>query len=183
MANIEKLRDNLERHGFKTSCFDTAEAACDYLNNVLDGSVIGFGGSVTVQQMGLYDRLKTHNTCLWHWDAASGVSPAQATAAPVYICSVNGVAETGEILNIDGKVEAFCNARDLFKDYGIVKYYDVFAHLVQKCGRKKLIETEAKFLRDVFLKEFNANILSYTAWNFDGVKVKYDLEKETEENV
>lgn len=88
-----------------------------------------------------------------------------------------------KILNIDGKVEAFCNARDLFKDYGIVKYYDVFAHLVQKCGRKKLIETEAKFLRDVFLKEFNANILSYTAWNFDGVKVKYDLEKETEENV
>lgn len=102
MANIEKLRANLERHGFKTSCFDTAEAACDYLNNVLDGSVIGFGGSVTVQQMGLYDRLKTHNTCLWHWDAASGVSPAQATAAPVYICSVNGVAETGELINIDG---------------------------------------------------------------------------------
>ena len=88
-----------------------------------------------------------------------------------------------KILNIDGKVEAFCNARDLFKDYGIIKYYDVFAHLVQKCGRNKLIETEAKFLRDVFLKEFNANILSYTAWNFDGVKVKHDLEKETEENV
>ena len=88
-----------------------------------------------------------------------------------------------KILNIDGKIEAFCNARDLFKDYGIIKYYDTFVHLVQKCGRNKLIETEAKFLRDVFPKEFNANILGYTAWNYEGVKVKYDLEKETEENV
>ena len=102
MPNIEKLRKNLERHGFKTSCFDTTEAACAYLDSVLDGATIGFGGSVTVQQMGLYDRLKTHNTCLWHWDASSGATPARSTAAPVYITSVNGVAETGELINIDG---------------------------------------------------------------------------------
>ena len=102
MPDIEKLRKNLELHGFKTSCFDTAQEACDYLDGLLDGVTIGFGGSVTVQEMGLYDRLKTHNTCLWHWDTASGAKPAQCNTAPVYIASVNGVAETGELVNIDG---------------------------------------------------------------------------------
>lgn len=102
MANIEKLCQNLERHGFKATCFDTAEEACDYLDGLLDGATIGFGGSVTVREMGLYDRLKTHNTCFWHADAASGATPAQGTAAPIYISSVNGVAETGELINIDG---------------------------------------------------------------------------------
>lgn len=102
MANIETLKKNLEQHGFKVSCFDTAEEACSYLDSRLDGQTIGIGGSVTVRDMGLYDRLKAHNTCLWHWDGASGVTPAQASAAPVYISSVNGVAETGELINIDG---------------------------------------------------------------------------------
>jgi len=102
MANIETLKKNLEQHGFKVSCFDTAGEACAYLDSCLDGKTIGFGGSVTVRDMGLYDRLKAHNTCLWHWDSASGVTPAQASAAPVYISSVNGLAETGEIINIDG---------------------------------------------------------------------------------
>ena len=102
MPNIETLQKNLERHGFKTRCFDTAQSACDYLDSVLDGATIGFGGSVTVRQMGLYDRLKTHNACLWHWDASAGASPVQSSAAPVYITSVNGVAETGELVNIDG---------------------------------------------------------------------------------
>ena len=101
MANIETLKKNLEQHGFTVSCFDTAEEACSYLDSRLDGQTIGIGGSVTVRDMGLYDRLKTHNTCLWHWDGASGVTPAQASAAPVYISSVNGVAETGELINID----------------------------------------------------------------------------------
>ena len=102
MPDIQKLQKNLELHGFKTSCFDTAEEACAYLDGLLDGATIGFGGSITIRDMGLYDRLKAHNNCLWHWDTASGVSPAQANAAPVYISSINGVAETGELVNIDG---------------------------------------------------------------------------------
>lgn len=102
MADIQKLQQNLEANGFRTSCFDTAEEACAYLNGQLDSATIGFGGSVTVRDMGLYDQLKKHNTCLWHWDIESGVTPAQANTASVYICSLNGVAETGELINIDG---------------------------------------------------------------------------------
>ncbi|MBP1737155.1 MAG: hypothetical protein H6Q60_1036 [Oscillospiraceae bacterium] len=104
MADIEKLRNNLEREGFQTSYFETADEACDYLDGRLDSVSIGFGGSQTVRDMGLYERLERHNECSWHWIKQPGrdVIPAEATNAKVYICSLNGVAETGELINIDG---------------------------------------------------------------------------------
>ena len=67
---------------------------------------MGFGGSVTLQEMGLYDSLGEHNTVLWHWRVPEGKAPdelrREAAAAEVYLSSVNGLAETGEIVNIDG---------------------------------------------------------------------------------
>lgn len=102
MADMEKLRKNLEANGFQTSCFDTPQEAAAYLNGQLDGETIGFGGSMTVKELGLFDTLTAHNTCLWHWTPDAPASSAEAAAAPVYICSVNGVAETGELINIDG---------------------------------------------------------------------------------
>lgn len=102
MADIEALRARLEQRGFQTSHFKTAEEACAYLDGALDGRTIGFGGSQTVRDMGLYERLAAHNTCIWHWDKANNVIPKDATDAQVYICSLNGVAETGELVNIDG---------------------------------------------------------------------------------
>ena len=102
MANIEKLRKNLESEGFQTSYFDTARQACAYLDGALDGVSIGFGGSQTVREMGLYEILSRHNRTYWHWDRVRDVLPQEATDADVYICSLNGVSENGELINIDG---------------------------------------------------------------------------------
>lgn len=102
MADMEKLRRNLEARGFQTSCFDTKEEAAAYLNEQLDGETIGFGGSMTIKELGLFDTLTTHNTCLWHWTADAPATASEAADAPIYICSVNGLAETGELVNIDG---------------------------------------------------------------------------------
>lgn len=102
MADIAKLRRNLEREGFRTSYFETAEEAGAYLDRELDGTTIGFGGSQTVRDMGLYEQLARHNTCVWHWDKEKNVIPKDATEAAVYICSLNGVSENGELINIDG---------------------------------------------------------------------------------
>lgn len=99
MADLEKLRANLEARGYAASFFQTAAQAADYLDARLDGAVIGFGGSVTVRDMGLYERLGTHNTTFWHW---KGDTLTDAGSAGVYISSVNAVAETGELINIDG---------------------------------------------------------------------------------
>lgn len=99
MADIEKLRANLEERGFATSYFETAQQAADYLDSQIDGVSVGFGGSVTAQELGLYPRLAAHNHAVWHWE---GGTLEQASGTDVYIASANGVAETGEIINIDG---------------------------------------------------------------------------------
>ncbi len=102
MPNYEKLRGNLEREGFRTSFFSTAGEALAYLDGALDGVSIGFGGSQTVRDMGLFEALSAHNTCIWHWDKEKNVQPKEATDACAYICSVNGLSENGEVVNIDG---------------------------------------------------------------------------------
>ena len=102
MADLEKLTKNLTQEGFLVSRFATAEVACAYLNRAIDGASVGFGGSQTVRDMGLYEQLSTHNDCCWHWDKVNNVIPAEATNAQVYICSLNGVSENGELINIDG---------------------------------------------------------------------------------
>ena len=81
MADIGLLRKNLEAEGFQTSYFATAEECCAYLDGALDGRTIGFGGSQTVRDMGLYERLSAHNTCIWHWDKVHNVIPKDATDA------------------------------------------------------------------------------------------------------
>ena len=73
---------------------------CAYLNEQLDGTVVGFGGSETAWKLGLYQSLGTHNQCLW---LRMGDDTVAAMDAPNYICSANGVAETGELVNIDGR--------------------------------------------------------------------------------
>lgn len=99
MANIPLLCKNLETLGYRTVYFATAREAADYLNDQLDNSTVAFGGSMTLLDMGLYDSLSAHNTVYWHWRDAT---PADAAGARVYISSVNGLAETGELINIDG---------------------------------------------------------------------------------
>lgn len=99
MADLETLRKNLESNGFAVSCFATAAEACDYLDKKLDGKTVGHGGSVTLQEMGLLDRLESHAVLYRH---QPGNIPAGAWTAQAYLCSVNGLAETGEIVNIDG---------------------------------------------------------------------------------
>ena len=41
---FENVKKNLEKHGFKVSCFDTAKEAADYIDSQVDNKSIGFGG-------------------------------------------------------------------------------------------------------------------------------------------
>ena len=99
MTDLKKLSGTLEELGYTVRCFDTAAQAADYLDRQIDGRTVSFGGSVTLQEMGLYPRLSAYNQVVWHWE---GGSLADAMTTDAYISSVNGLAETGEIINIDG---------------------------------------------------------------------------------
>ena len=99
------VKTNLEKRGFVVSCFDNAKEAGEYLDSQIDNRTIGFGGSVTLEQMGLYEKLERHNVVSWHHRIPENKTDAEvrmeANAAEIYISSVNGLAETGEIINID----------------------------------------------------------------------------------
>ena len=99
MIHWSKLTENLERRGYQVRRFATAQEAADYLDGQIDQSTVSIGGSVTIQELGLMERLAAHNTFYSHW---SGATHEQAAGAEVYLTSVNGLAESGEIINIDG---------------------------------------------------------------------------------
>ena len=99
MIHWSKLTENLERRGYQVRRFATAQEAADYLDGQIDQSTVSIGGSVTIQELGLYPRLSAHNWVIWHWE---GGSLAEAAQTQVYLSSVNGLAETGELINIDG---------------------------------------------------------------------------------
>lgn len=101
--NFDAVKQNLEARGYTVRVFPTGREAADYLDGAIDGKSVGFGGSVTLDALGLYERLGSHNKTMWHWkwedkDAAR----REAMTSDVYLTSVNGLAETGELINIDG---------------------------------------------------------------------------------
>lgn len=100
--NQEVLKKNFERHEFETSFFETREQAAAYLQAQIRGRKVAFGGSVTLQEMGLFDALSKENEVIWHWNEPGAQTLAKAREAQIYITSANGVSETGELVNIDG---------------------------------------------------------------------------------
>lgn len=100
--NLTRLQENLERNGFTYRYFATGKEAADYIDQSVDGKTVGFGGSMTVTALNLQERLARHNTVYSHWLEAGPDTLDKAATAQVYLSSVNGIAETGEIINIDG---------------------------------------------------------------------------------
>ncbi len=94
----------LRSRGYAVSVFATGAEAADYLDRGIDGKTVGFGGSVTLRELNLFERLSAHNTVRSHWNPLSDITDELRSAmnTEVYLCSVNGLAETGEIINIDG---------------------------------------------------------------------------------
>ena len=101
-----KVAENLKNLGYRVTVFDTKEQAADYLCGEIQNTTVAFGGSMSLRDMGLFERMKEHNEVLWHLAPAEGSTKDEtrmlARQADVYLSSVNGLAETGEMINIDG---------------------------------------------------------------------------------
>lgn len=105
MEKLMKVQKGLEALGYTVRVFDDKDGAAEYLAGALRGKRIGLGGSVSIGEMGLYEKLQESNTVLWHLRLTAGDDVMQvrkdAARAEVYITSVNGISEAGEIVNID----------------------------------------------------------------------------------
>ncbi|MBR6736528.1 MAG: lactate utilization protein [Oscillospiraceae bacterium] len=98
--SLDKVSAALKSRGFTVTCFETKEEAADYLVSLFENEVIGIGGSHTIEELDVYERLCEKNTIWWYkYDQRSRRMYGDFTA---YLSSVNGVSETGELVNIDG---------------------------------------------------------------------------------
>ena len=131
--DFSTITANLQARGFAVTCCETAADATLYLKNAIHGKTVGFGGSITLEELGAYETLCAANTCFWHWRVPEGKTPKEmrdaGNAAAIYLSSVNGLAESGEIINIDGT----CN-RVAATMYGHEKVYLIV-------GKNKIAKT------------------------------------------
>lgn len=99
MEKFETVQKNLEKLGYIVHCFPNIPEANHHLTSVIQNTTVGIGGSKTIEAMGISTLLREKNQVLWAWE---GDDTKEATRAQVYLSSANALAETGEIINIDG---------------------------------------------------------------------------------
>lgn len=127
--DFTEVTKNLENNGFTVKTFEKACDATAYLAEELQNKSIGFGGSMTLKEMGLFEELSKDNTVLWHWVNQTPETYKSSQTADIYISSVNAIAKTGEIINIDGT----CNRVSAIM-YGHEKVYLI-------AGKNKLADS------------------------------------------
>lgn len=105
----KKILDTLESlkmNGFEGEYFETRDEAIEKLvDEISQDKSVAIGGSVTIQDLGLYEILKEKgNEVFWHWKPAeSGKQELKmARRADVYLSSTNALTMDGKLVNIDG---------------------------------------------------------------------------------
>lgn len=102
--DVEKTISALELRGFSVKHFADGAAAAEYLCGEVKNTSVGIGGCKTAEQLGLYDKLVAEgNEVFWHWKTPGMDTLYKENSAEVFISSANAIAETGEIINIDGR--------------------------------------------------------------------------------
>ena len=100
------LKNNLISLGYKAEVFENAKDATEYLKGCIKGTTVAIGGCITAKEMGLGEALSEENELIWHWfpreDKSANDELIAATDTEIYISSVNGISQSGEIVNIDG---------------------------------------------------------------------------------
>ena len=104
--NYEEFVKTLESHGFHVhTAADGAQAKKIALELAEGAGTAGYGGSVTVQELGIYEELEKKGVKqYWHWKDKEHMYEMRVGAifTDVYFASVNGISGGGSLINIDG---------------------------------------------------------------------------------
>lgn len=101
---LEQVGKNLFERGFIPHIAkDKAEAKLLAME-IIGHDSVGFGGSMTTEEIGLYDALKEMgNEVYFHWKSDDPAKARIAAAhADCYVSSANALSANGIIINIDG---------------------------------------------------------------------------------
>lgn len=104
----ESIIKNLAKRNMDGYFFeDSASCAEAIISSIPEHSVISWGGSETIKEAGLIDRIGKGNYSLLDRDAVSDEEKrklyAQTILADYYLMSTNAITLQGELINIDGR--------------------------------------------------------------------------------
>lgn len=109
-SKVERTIDSLKRNGFRVNYFETTEEAkAAILEDISADETIGFAGSVTLDDMKLYEALVVRGSkAYWHWKPTAGENQTKEAVlrasanADVFLSGINAITEYGSLVNIDG---------------------------------------------------------------------------------
>ena len=105
----KKTIEKLEAHEFKTFYARTKEEAANEIwKYVTPDTRVGAGGSVTIRELGILDKLKANGNIVYDvWNATLSQEESfqirkNQMTSDLFLSSVNAVTMNGELVNIDG---------------------------------------------------------------------------------
>ena len=148
--DLEKTIRALKGRGFAVSCFATKEEAADYLAGAIQNTSVGMGGSKTLDELGVYDRLKETNEVFWHWREPGIPTLDKALTAQTYLSSANAITEDGQIINIDGRGNRLASmvygpGKDIYIVAGVNKIEADFDKALFRARNTAAVQNMARF--------------------------------------
>ena len=123
MKNYENLAatviKNMKKRGMQGYFVQNRSEALDLLKSLIpEGSSIGYGGSVTLSEIGAFDALSTDKYRLIKRENAKTQEETEAVFRDILFCdtflmSSNAITVDGQLINVDGRGNRVC-----FLEYG-----------------------------------------------------------------
>ena len=103
---IDELKRNCEINRFGFDYVETIEEGCQLVNQMIhEGDVVSHGGSVTLNECGIIDLLKSRKDITYlDRENCEDVQKLyrECFSADVYLTSSNAITKKGELYNVDG---------------------------------------------------------------------------------
>lgn len=102
---IVLAKNSLIENGFNVEIFKSSEEAKNALLRAINvDESIAFGGSKTLEELGLYEEFKNRgNEIYWHWrEEDKNYARQKAIDTDIYLTSTNALTLDGKLVNIDG---------------------------------------------------------------------------------
>lgn len=141
MENVfQKLEKALIENGFKVKIFSNAmEAKKELLSEINAEDTVGIGGSVTIQELGIYENLRERgNNVFWHWRKDVENPIDKARNSDIYLTSTNALTMDGKFVNMDGNGNRVSSMiyghKDVFIVVGKNKICDDYEAAIDRIG-------------------------------------------------
>lgn len=104
--DVQKAIASLRRNGYEVNHFSRADEAVAHVLKECEGKSVGFGGSQTLTDLGMLEKLRAQGCTVvapdFHEPDVSWFDAAVASHdTDIFMCSANGISENGEVVNLD----------------------------------------------------------------------------------